>query len=801
MSTARAVLYHPTTGHLFAANVAATPRHILQASYLVDLGGLAAGTRIKTVRGDSTVLPSLDFECYSEAGFSLVAGEVKGLGKTARGLSAVGAAAYAEHPSTRVLCAAYDLKDGKGERLWVPGVTPLPIDLLEHVRAGGLINAHNSLFEWLIWNMVCARQYLFPPLALEQLRCSMAKARAFGLPGSLADGAAVCGTSAKDPVGKTLITKLCVPKKHTKTRKAYQVTRAHDPVNHASLGDYCVKDIKAEAGLSAVLPDLSPFEYRVWLADQKVNARGVQVDVPALDDAIEVLRQATDKYTAELVHITQGELKSPSEVAATLRWLAARDVELEDLKDETVTSALERLGEPINSFEVATRRVLQIRAALGSANVKKLATIKRQVNSDGRLRGQYSYCGAERTGRWSAGGVQLQNITARGPKFLVCEDMTCNKPFGDHKGLPVVNGERVCPRCRSPFWSKGKDWGVAQASQGIEDLKMRDLSTLEAIWGDAVELLCGCLRGLFIARPGYKLVCCDYSAIEAVVAACLARCMWRVEVFSTPGECIYTQSASKITGTPIEVYKKYKAENKVDHPDRKKIGKVAELASGYSGWINAWLNFGADMPREEIKKAILKWRDESPEIVEMWGGQARKVNGAWVPELYGLEGMFIKAVLNPGLRCPHNDITYYYQDGTVFCELPSGRTLSYHDPKLFQEVDEYRGPKYRITFMGHNSNREKGNVGWERIDTYGGKLFENVVQATARDLQAKGLAEAEEAGYSVVMHTHDELTAEVPDTPFYSLDGLKAIMVDRPKWAEWWPIKGAGWEGHRYRKD
>jgi DNA polymerase len=349
------------------------------------------------------------------------------------------------------------------------------------------------------------------------------------------------------------------------------------------------------------------------------------------------------------------------------------------------------------------------------------------------------------------------------------------------------------------------EWKIKQAEDAIADVLTRDLDHVVRIWGDPVALLCGCLRALFIAKPGHDFVCSDFSAIEAVVAACLSRCQWRIDVFNGT-QSIYLMSASKITGTPVEVYEQYKIDNKAHHPDRGKIGKVAELASGFGGWINAWKNFGASDSDDKIKADILKWREESPEIVDMWGAQFRWCGpGKWDyrPELFGLEGCAIQAVMFPGQYFRHIDIAYYYNTAAdvLQCWLPSGRALNYHRPRLEPAEDKlHRGPAVSLTFEGHNSNSMKGPVGWQRMETFGGRLFENVVQAVARDIQALGLLRIESRGYPVVMHTHDEGCTEVPEG-FGSVEELDSILAERPPWAAWWPIKAAGWRHKRYQKD
>lgn len=786
------ILCHDGSGELLAGteqDIGAAP---------VDPSRLRAGDVITTSLGrPSVVLPSFDFETCSAAGFEERDGKIKGIGSQGKGgLPVVGTAAYAEHPSTDVLCLRYNLKDGRGIRGWMPGM-PTPDDLFEYLRNGGLIEAWNAAFEFYIWNFVCVRKYGWPVLPLEQLRCAMAKSRRYSLPGSLENAAKVLGTPQKDPRGEALIRKLSRPHTPTAKRAGVWYDRVNFWEDHVGMYEYCGRDTVAEDHAAAHTPDLTPWELSVWQLDQRINVRGVQVDIDALDAALVILDAAEARLTQELEALTAGYVRSVSEVARFTDWLATLGVRVSDMRKETVADVL------AGDLPPTARRALEIREELGSANVKKLRKLRLQVSSDGRLRNQYMYCGADRTGRWSsaaadddASNSQLQNITAKGPKTIKCE--SCHKISGSLGG--------GCPRCGAWMIAELPEWDIEAVEQAIEDIKTRDLNHIERVWGSPIKVLCGCLRGLFIARPGHKLVCCDFSAIEAVVAACLARCQWRIDVFSTHGK-IYEQSAANATGIPFDEIVAYKKQHGTHHPARKGVGKIRELAGGYGGWIGAWKNFGAEdffESDEDIKNDILKWRAESQEIVDMWGGQYAWVGpGKWdyAPKLFGLEGCAIQAILNPGKCFSWTDVTYAVQDGILFCRLPSGRFLHYHNPKLLPDEDRLgRGSSWKITFEGYNSNATKGPIGWTRMETYGGRLFENVVQAVSCDVQAEAMLRCEAAGYSIVMHTHDEVCAEVPEG-FGCVGDMAALMTQRPAWGAWWPLKAAGWTHKRYQKD
>jgi len=783
-----------------------------------------AGFSIPAGLGRSTVLPDLDFETYSEAGcyFDPVKNRWHGpvgAPKGKKGLFVVGAAVYAEHPTTEVLKLAYNLKDGRGIRRWKPGM-PLPYDLIEHVRAGGMLEAWNSAFEWWIWNLVCVRRYGFPELPYPQLRCAMAKARASGYPGALGiAGAVMALTVQKDAKGSALLDKFSVPRNPTKPDARLRHHPDDFPAESEQLADYNVIDIVTEAEASARVPDLEGEELQFWLADQLINRRGVAVDVGPLADCVSIVQQCLTRFDAELCALTGGVVQRASELAKLKGWLGAHGVHMMDGKggmdEEAITAQLVimkaqgRAGTP-------PYRALELRQLVGSASVKKVFSMTNQASSRGRLHDLYNYHGA-RTGRPTGEGPQPTNLPKAGPSVYRC---MCGKYHGTHAA--------ACPWCGLPVIKrKPAEWGPEAVEDALAILKTRSLEAVRYFFGDALLTVSGCLRGLFVAADGHELICSDFSSIEGVVTACLAGEDWRVEMFQTHGKA-YELSVSKITGIPFaeimatagydvslpewwhDDKRKFKGPH---HPMRQTIGKVAELASGFGGWINAWKRFGADefMADDEIKEAILAWRAASPNIVEFWGGQERREGYRRTPELFGLEGMAIAAILEPGTAFPvmrrdgtHTGITYRVHGDALYCTLPSGRHLTYHRPRLLPNPREYGG-QYQISFEGYNTNPQMGPTGWVTMYTYGGKLCENVVQATARDIQRSAIIGAEETGYHVVLHVYDEIVAEVRLGTGKTVEGLERCMGRMPRWANYrgqpWPIKAhGGWAGRRYRK-
>jgi DNA polymerase len=263
-------------------------------------------------------------------------------------------------------------------------------------------------------------------------------------------------------------------------------------------------------------------------------------------------------------------------------------------------------------------------------------------------------------------------------------------------------------------------------------------------------------------------------------------------------------SAAKILGMDVADFDRYKAEKGSHHPKRK-LGKVAELASGYQGGLGAWRNFersqGVDlgMDDEAIREAVRGWRAASPAIVEFWGGQFRR--GVFQP--YGCEGAAIEAVRNPGACYAAGrggPVAFGCKDGVLYCRLPSGRCIVYQDARVYQSRDLYDRPIFKLIYRSWASKVPGGKKSWVDVSTYGGALVENICQAVARDLQAAALVRLERAGYPPVLHVHDEIVAEVREGVGDPED-FRRVMATLPDWAAGWPLRvGSAWRGKRFRK-
>lgn len=806
------------------------------------LDSLRAGTRLVAGMGYATVLPDLDFETYGEAGFvwNEAAGKWEGppgAPQNQKGLSQVGAEPYTAHPTCEILSLYYDLKDGGGRRRWRPGLSD-PLDLFAHVRAGGILEAWNVGFERWVWENVCVSRLGWPAMRPEQWRCAMAKARAHALPGALGEAGKVLALAVqKDKDGDRLLKRFSVPQKPTKAdprrrapllpdqaaldaewRRLWRPDMKPAAVRDAQrvlvddyqdtqrLYGYNETDIASEAEASSRIPDLEGDELRWWQVHEAINRRGVHIDLQSVDNCIAVIEQALSRYNTELQTLTG--IDSASKVQQIVGWLHSRGVHLDGLDEDQVETALKRPGLPPDA-----RRVLEIRAAVGSASVKKVFAMRNRASADHRLRDLYVFSGA-RTGRSTGEGPQPTNLPKAGPPVVRCSCGHHHAPERSH--CPWCGRAAVPP---PPGLKDGRivEWNPEAAADAIDVLRQRSLSWAEYVMGDGMATIAGAVRALFDAAPGHDLISTDFNSIEAVGLAMLSGEQWRIEVFRTHGK-IYETSAAMMYRIPFEDFAKHKAATGQHHPLRQK-GKVAELAFGYQGWIGAAQAFGMPGTEDEIKADILAWRRASPAIEWLWGGQTmgkaagilenadRGVPGAdrWdrTTFLFGVEGMAVAAMSQPGVEFPvarldgsHSGIAFVQRGDALYCRLPSGRYLTYHRPRF--EPSERGG--VGLSYEGWNSNPKNGPKGWIRMNTWGGRLVENINQATCADPFRAACIRLEDAGYPVVLHVYDEIVSEIPEG-FGSVADFERICEERPAWCADWPIRApGGYRAKRYRK-
>lgn len=292
---------------------------------------------------------------------------------------------------------------------------------------------------------------------------------------------------------------------------------------------------------------------------------------------------------------------------------------------------------------------------------------------------------------------------------------------------------------------------------------------LELFYESTPNVLSELIRTAFIPKEGCRFIVADFSAIEARVLAWLSGEQWRLDVFATHGK-IYEASASAMFGVPIEEITK-------GSPLRQK-GKIAELALGYGGAVGALTSMGAlamGLSEEELPGLVSTWRNANPHITQFW----------WDVDEAAMRAVREKKETQVGL------IRFQYASGILFAMLPSGRKLAYVKPRM--GVNKYG--RDGLTYEGVGENKK-----WERMDTYGPKLVENIVQGTSRDILAEAMMRLKKAGFSIVFHVHDEAVLEVPEGES-SVEEVCRIMAEPPSWVHGLPLRADGYECRFYKKD
>lgn len=642
-------------------------------------------------------------------------------------IKSVGAYRYAEDESTEILMMSYNISGKVGEtKLWVQGDKP-PMVLFALIKSGFRIMAHNRFFELCIWNSVGHKKYGWPRLPLESIVCSADVAKAVALPANLAGAGEAMGLSiVKDKEGKRLINKFCKPRR-AKTGPEFNQPEDH-PEDWKKFKGYCVTDTDTTIELICSLPKLPKFEQEIAFLTDRMNNRGIYIDIEAVKAAIDILGQIDKKYNSEAKRITGGFLDRVSQREKLVAWCALEGYPLPDVQALTITRALAKR----NFLPPKVRRVLEIRQICGKTSGAKYKSMLERLCSDGYIHELLNYHRA-RTGRFGGMGVQIQNL----------------------------------PR---PTLPKGTDYGEV-----VELIKTRDLAAIEAFHDNPMEVISSAIRSMICAPKGKELISADYAAIEARVLMWLAEDEKGLQIFRD-GKDIYLDMAATIYNVAIESLNK-------ESPERP-LGKEAILGLGYQMGGKKFKTrikdvAGIDISLEMAEKIVRAYRKKYRKIYKLW---------------YGVEEVALKAVLTPGVVFTYKRIAFKKEGRFLICRLPSGKKLYYLDPEINTKQTDW-GDKEGLTYMGQDSYTRK----WCRLDTYGGKLVENITQAVARDLMAVGMLALEKEGYELNMSVHDELVAEIWKGS-RSLEHFERVMATLPGWAKGCPVVAEGWIGPRYRK-
>ena len=547
-------------------------------------------------------------------------------------------------------------------------------------------------------------------------KCSMIWSAYMGLPLSLEGvGAVLKLQDQKMKEGKDLIKYFCCPCKPTKVNGGR--TRnlpEHAPDKWEIFKTYNKRDVEVEVSIKDRLSKF-PVPESVWEEyhlDQKINDRGIMLDMDVVENAIAFDEKSKTGLIIAMQNITN--LENPNSVVQMKQWLSENGVETDSLGKKDVAGLIKETDGEITE-------ALKLRLQLAKSSVKKYQAMENAVCKDGRAHGMFQFYGANRSGRWAGRLIQLQN-------------------------LPQNH--------------------MSDLAEARELVRSGDYDILDRLYDDIPDTLSQLIRTAFIARPGYKFIVSDYSAIEARVLAYLAGETWRSKVFAE-GKDIYCASASQMFKVPVE-------KHGINGHLRQK-GKIAELALGYGGSVGALKSMGAlemGLTEDELQPLVDSWRSSNPNITAFWWD----IDSA------------VKTTIKQRIFTEVKGIKFGYKSGMLFITLPSGRQLSYVKPR----IGENRFGGESITYEGIGSTKK-----WERIESYGPKFVENIVQAVSRDLLCYAMRNL--SAQRICGHVHDELIIECPED--MSVESITKVMSRSPEWMPDILIRGDGYETEFYKKD
>jgi DNA polymerase bacteriophage-type len=670
-----------------------------------------------------------------------------------------GAERYAEDPSTDIICLIYKVFGVWRE--WWPGCTN-DEDLY------GLANdpevyfvAHNAAFEQAIWRHKMVGFYGFPPIPINHWRCTLAACAHKGLPLALDKaGRALKLPMDKDMDGNRLTLSMSKPIKATKASRANGTAGmlpALTPQVRRRIMDYCRQDVVVENGVKGRVGLLGKAEQKVWELDQKINQRGVRLDLKFVEAAQAVVDRASAPLRQEFQDLTGiAKVNSPK----LLDWCLANGTLLDNLQKKTLAKVLDMeeddgvpdagyeslAGEDgegdvvstVSQLSPSVRRVLEIRQMLGGAAIKKLKRMQACYGYDGRARGLLQYHAAH-SGRWGGRLLQPQNFpreTIRG-----------------------INPE-----------------------QAVEAIMSGDPTVVERDLGiPALEAIARSLRHAIMSGPGKVFIVGDYSQIEARIVLALAGQHDKTKlmadgfpVYFDMAEDIYNKPKGSWAVTDKEQLKHLKEQFIQEYT----IGKNTILGCGFQmGPSKFHERYCPEQPIEFAERTVETYR-------EVW---APKVPPLW----YGLDRAALRAV-ERGVAQEAYGIVYEPAGEWLRCRLPNGwQNLWYYDPRLGRSrFDD-------ICWTSMQSKQGK----WTKVDMYGGLETENVVQALARGLLVEAMFRIERAGMLIVLTCHDEIMVEV-DEDLTDEAEFARLMIEPTPWSEKMgiPIAAETWTGTRYRK-
>lgn len=688
-----------------------------------------------------------------------------------------GTARYATMAEVTIVTWALDNDE---PQIWEPVRRPkFPNGLYDALLEADMVLAHNAYFDRTVLN---AQDWWPRELApLNKWRCVMVQLLSHGLPGSLELACKIFkipeAYSKKD--GKALINQFCKP--HGK-RKEYKDWSTH-PDDWDKFKTYALSDIHSMRAVSNACPKWNSFAFErdLWHLDQKINDRGFAVDLDLAHGAIKATNEEKARLAARTAELTtvdgNVEVHSTTQRDKLLEHLLIQyGVMLPDLRAATIEDTLEDPELP-----EYVKELLRIRLMASKSSTSKY---KRVVETEvgGRLYGTLQFAGANRTQRWAGRIFQPQNLQRLDVSLVAA-----------YHGIEpkAVKKKHI---------QQYLDDGVNAIKVGAANI----------LFDDVMGLAANCTRGVIVAPPGKKLCISDLANIEGRKLAWLADEEWKLQAFR-----------DRDAGTGYDLYvlayaRAFNVDPSTVTEEQRQIGKVMELALGYQGGVGAFVSmvatYGIDLemlaanawptiPATVLRNSEAAWARAVSKrntlglsrevwvvchaLTEMW----REAHPNTVLLWEQCEIAARNAIQNPGIEFDVNGKLKFDRKGNwLRIKLPSGRYLSYPDPKIDGNAIHYAAVSVYTK-------------SWHRVYTYGGKIVENVDQASSRDKMAYGIVKAEQAGYEHVLSVHDEGITETPDNDRYSDVALSAIYAENDPWNAGLPLAAKGFTTKRYRKD
>lgn len=682
---------------------------------------------------------------------------------------------YTADPTTEATMCSWAWDQGRVQH-WQKDDGPFPREVREGLLDPEVTKwAFNAQFE-----RVFTRRVLKIKTPIKNWRCTMALAYMQSFSGTLERVGRQVGLpedQQKLSDGKRLIKKFAMPQKVTKNQPFRRRDGFTDPEDWETFCDYNIQDTAAERAIKNRLIKfpIPEDEWELYELDQEINDRGLPIDMLFVRNALAMALRRKEELVAEMRDLTG--LMNPNSPAQLTPWLRARGYPFSDINKDTVKKVLTEHEESIKAggegfIDEECVAGLKLRQNAGKTSYTKYQTLERSVGADDTLRFTFQFAGAGRTWRWAGRRFQPHNLMRTPKEFEAIKE----------DGKVVVD----------------------PLEEITEAIRAGDYEQLELLHHEPMLSLTGGMRGSIRAPEGYELRVCDLASIETRVTAALSGCERLLNVFAS-GLDPYIDFATDFYHKPYDQITK--AERQISKPPvlgctyRLGGGELKDgKRTGLWGYAEA---MGVNFSLEESHEAVDVFRTGYPEVPQAWYALENAVvrcirTGLKVRPSFTMDGRKIEM-----------PVTLEYRKPYLMIWLPSGGARFYHLPRITKQIrySKKRTPEFPdgrpyekivFSYMGKQQNGQA----WVRVFTHGGKIFENIVQAIARDVLKSGMLRAKAAGFNMRGHVHDEIiTLQRKGDNYFTVERLREIMAQPLAWFPTLQLDAAGYSAQFYRKD